>query len=330
MTYEGQQMQQQQQQKPLQKKMRKQLKQGDRVTSISKGQLSGQFEWIRRQGSEGIVRRGGSQQTHRIPLGELTFLYHGSPKSVSELYIEGGGVVGGGGGKKRKQPQDFHQGERVISISKNKDLVGDFEWIERRGRMGRVRRGGSATVHDIPLKDLVYNYGSSMYKLSPDQDEQDQDQEEGGEGGGGGGGLIGGVSTYDPKYIKRKKGQNALLFQDIKKIDKPMQDIRMLALDDFDQKGSLRTMTAFKDHGGKQAHYHSPNLSRTVVESVKVRGGNSQQISIGQYMSKKIPSTKEFDGLLYRTHGTHRCPRRFGGWHKSHLYNRDGLQLRPN
>jgi len=275
-----------------------------RRLSLKKGSLirsthpvyNGLFEWWGKATSKGmgILRNPANDSKFEIPLREMIFP-DGYGFDQQQQQQRGGEALSAKGGKKRKRPQDFREGERVFSISQNRDLAGDFEWVGHKGSMGRVRRGGSSLLFDIPLKDLVYPYRTSLYRISQDQDQQDQDMQQQQEGGGGGGGG-GGVPLRDHRYIQRKQNQNRILLQDIKKLNKQMREIRLLALDDFDDvQKRPRTMAAFEAQGGLPAHYYSPNLGERVVQSVKSRGGHSQKMSVGQYMSRRPALTEAED-----------------------------------
>ena len=59
------------------------------------------------------------------------------------------------------------------------------------------------------------------------------------------------VPLRDPSYIQRKRLQNRVLLQHIKKLSKPIHQVHLLALDDLDEDGKFpRTMTAFLQQGG--------------------------------------------------------------------------------
>jgi len=84
-----------------------------------------------------------------------------------------------------------------------------------------------------------------------------------------------------PEYVSRKQKQNQELMLDLHLLQKPMDQIRLFALDDFfHDKKEPRTMTYFLKAGGKAENFYSPNLDPKVVEAIEKKGGHSKMVKL--------------------------------------------------
>lgn len=217
-----------------------------------------------------------------------------------------------------KEASQIRQGERVTSLSSLHP--GEYEWVSFENDDGKcmavVRKGGTTQIIRLPLDQVSYSIWGIPRRISwsscssePETIKRRRSQMQGGGGAshqqqqatGSGTSSSSSVPLRDPFYIQRKRLQNRVLLQHIKKLSKPIHQVHLLALDDLDQEGKFpRTMTAFLQQGGLAQNYYSPNIQKqAVVEKIKEMGGHSQKTSLGKYLGRMLQQHKMFDALYF-------------------------------